>query len=717
MIQRLLSIIVICLLLVGKTKAQCNFYYNPLPDTVRACGNSFRLSADPASSFAGKDFWVGYGHHQFWETGANNQDMVLYFSAKDTAMVTVTIDSSGDMFTPVYKQVYLVPGGTSISTSTAPSQIGSSPIIGAAPIPKQGTYDAKLYDFPLPLGTGSEMVFKKKGIHIESNTPIVAYAHIYGSASSGATVLIPSDKWGFDYLSINSTQQYANNCFSWVYVIANHDSTLVEITPSDTTRMGRPASVPFNIWLQKGHIFQFLATNNNTASGKDFTGSRVRSIANASGNIFPIAVFAGSSRTSNPASCGSGGGDNDIQQVFPNEVWGKKYLTAPMSSSSLASTFMTHKYKIVVKDTNTVITKNGVLLTGRVKNFYSYESNTADYIEADKPIMVAQFMLGGACLNGSLGDPEMIYLSPIEQSIKEARFFRNNKENISVNYVTLIVPTGGLSSLLIDGSSGFDHTYVHPNYPGKTIVIKKWTAAQASALITCDSGFTAITYGMGSVESYGYNAGGLFKGINSRYNYNWGNGQTTDEIDVTQNGIYRVTVTNADGCTSIDSAYVLFIPAPATPAITLNGVSLQSSATTGNQWYLNGVAISGATGVTYTPAQNGLYTVQTTSNGCISPVSAPFNYLITGIADISSSKDCFVGPNPFREQLYIGVRQVNASQMLQVTISDINGRVLINRKTVSNSLIETKELHPGLYIVNIKTADGKQKCITKLWKN
>jgi hypothetical protein len=42
---------------------------------------------------------------------------------------------------------------------------------------------------------------------------------------------------------------------------------------------------------------------------------------------------------------------------------------------------------------------------------FIFESGTADYIEADKPIMVAQFMTGGGCMGGGVGDPEMMYIS------------------------------------------------------------------------------------------------------------------------------------------------------------------------------------------------------------------------------------------------------------------------------------------------------------------
>ena len=126
----------------------------------------------------------------------------------------------------------------------------------------------------------------------------------------------------------------------------------------------------------------------------------------------------------------------------------------------------------------------------------------ADYIEADKPIMVAQYMSGTSACNGGQGDPEMVYISPMEQAINNVGFYRNTREAIVANYLTLIVPTAGLNTLWIDNSQIRNHTYPHPNYPGYTVVVKGWTASQDQCLVRCDSAFTAITYGLGGAESY-----------------------------------------------------------------------------------------------------------------------------------------------------------------------------------------------------------------------
>ena len=448
----------------------------------------------------GKSFWVGYGHHQFMEPNrGNSQEMVLYLSAEEPANVTVTIDGT------TWSRTYSIPANTVIATDQ---------------IPKTGTFDARLYSVPPTFGgTGGEGLFQKKGIHIVSDVPIVAYAHIYGSASSGATMLMPEDTWGYYYVSLNSQQDYDFDCFSWMFVVAKENNTVVEITPSVPTRNGKLPGVPFTVTLNRGEIYQVIGASLGGSSGHEMTGTTVRSIANPNDTCFPVAVFSGSSRTSIACAGNFGSsGDNNIQQVFPSQAWGKRYLTAPSSVDNTPGSFMTNPYKVVVKDPTTVVKRNGVQLTGLLNNsYYEYESSSPDLIEADKPVLVAQYMSStGACPNtGGDGDPEMVYLSPVEQSIKRIGFYRNNRESINVNYLTMIIPTNGLNSLTIDGVANSWNTAIpHANIPGYSVVIKRWNATQAQCIVQSDSAFTAVTYGLGSVESYGYNAGTLINNLN-----------------------------------------------------------------------------------------------------------------------------------------------------------------------------------------------------------
>lgn len=86
---------------------------------------------------------------------------------------------------------------------------------------------------------------------------------------------------------------------------------------------------------------------------------------------------------------------------------------------------------------------------------------------------------------------------------------------------------------------------------------------------------------------------------------------------------------------------------PATPTITNSGTLFTSSSATGNQWYLNGLAIIGATGQTYTATANGNYTVVVSSGACNSANSAISAMTGLGINEVTNvGTHFYIYPNP-----------------------------------------------------------------------
>ena len=435
----------------------------------------------------GKDFWLGYGFHVNMGAGVptnqnNIQDMVLYFTSDKNA--TVTLDIPGIGYTKTY-------------TVTA-NQVTTSD-----PIPKVGTQDARIS------GPGTF----KRGIHIVSDVPIVAYAHIYNASVSGASLLFPTNTLGKDYYSVNYTQS-SNATFSnsFFFVVATEDNTTVEITPSAANLNGLAPGVATSVTLDKGEIYSVMGTTTGTL-GTDLTGSRIRSISsNGSGGCKKIAVFSGAGKISIGGG-GTGSADNLFAQAFPSVAWGKKYLTAPTGSQP------NNYYRICVTDPTTVVKLNGVVLSAAAlvnKFYYQFKNANAsgtnpavpNLIEADKPILVAQYCTtqgqdGNPNTNPG-GDPEMIYLSPVEQTINNITLYSANKNLILQSYINVIIKNGGMASFTLDGNkvSGFQP---HPQEPNYSYAIIPVTAG--SHTLYSDTGFNAIAYGFGSAESYGYNAG------------------------------------------------------------------------------------------------------------------------------------------------------------------------------------------------------------------
>lgn len=437
------------------------------------------------SSNAGTQFWVGYGHHQQF-AGSNAQNMVLYLSAgSNEAHVTVHVNGTG------WTKNYTVPAHTVITSDL---------------LPKFGPADARLLEEGL----------SDRGISISSDVPVNAWAHIYGASASGATMLMPVGTYGYEYYTLGNKQSFEKDTYAWFYVIAAYDSTLVEITPAQATSGGHVAGTPFRVLLRKGEVYQVMGAPKDNVEGYDLTGSKVRSVSNSNGKCYPVAVFSGSSKTSvlctgNTNPILSTPGDNLIQQNFSYRTWGKKYLTVPTSTDGQPNKQNMNIFKVLVKDAATVVTRNGQQLTDLVNGrYYLVESSASDYIEADKPVMVAQFMPSGnaqVCNYSGFGDPEMIYLTPMDQGIKEATLYRTTQAAIVAQYVTVVIPDEGVKTLRIDGSGVVDYSYTHPNKPGYTVLVKRWNAANAQVTIKSDSAFTAIAYGIGVGETWGYNAG------------------------------------------------------------------------------------------------------------------------------------------------------------------------------------------------------------------
>jgi hypothetical protein len=110
-------------------------------------------------------------------------------------------------------------------------------------------------------------------------------------------------------------------------------------------------------------------------------------------------------------------------------------------------------------------------------------------------------------------------------------------------------------------------------------------------------------------------------------------GATGATYTATAAGNYTVKASNGTCTSAISSAVSVTVnTTPNKPAITSRNATsfcaggadtLVSNATSGNQWYLDGAAISGATNTTFVATANGNYTVITTnSSGCASAASA-----------------------------------------------------------------------------------------------
>ena len=156
---------------------------------------------------------------------------------------------------------------------------------------------------------------------------------------------------------------------------------------------------------------------------------------------------------------------------------------------------------------------------------------------------------------------------------------------------------------------------------------------------------------------------------------------------------------------------------PAKPTITKDvSGNLLSSATSGNQWYLSGVAISGATGTSYKPSADGIISVKVTQNGCVSIVSDNFTYVITAIANFENGQYIKFYPNPVQNELKINFNLIGQSNISIKIFNNTGKLILANDKISSGANINLKSLIIGTYIVQVQDKNGKLVFTDKLIK-
>lgn len=428
----------------------------------------FSVSFGQNTSNKGRDFWIGYMAH-IENENSNPQggvsQMNLYITSDVNTTATVTVgDGAASTHNIIANSV------TVVSVSPSAAYVGASEAI------------------------------VKRGIHVTAAQPVVVYSHIYHLNKSGATLVLPTPTLGRSYYSINYHQAVLSpepeRATSQFMIVALEDNTVLEITPTANTLGGRPAGQTFSPPrpLMKGEVYQ-------VRSFSDLSGSKVESVGTGTaGSCKRIAFFSGSSYTyiPTPYNCsGNASGDNLYQQLYPVSAWGRNFVTAPFQSR-----FSGEIYRVLASVDNTQITVNGQSVTRNKGKFYEFEGDSTHFISASQPVQVTQYTKSQGC-DGVLSDADMVLINPVEQTLKDITLYSSPNYQISSHFINVTMKAQDTATFRLDGRK-----VLFSPVPQNTLYAYSQNSVfSGNHTLKADSGFNALAYGFGNVESYAYSAG------------------------------------------------------------------------------------------------------------------------------------------------------------------------------------------------------------------
>jgi len=437
-----------------------------------------------STSNEGTDFWAVFPTHM--PAGSRNGNVIQSFPAEYSIFITGKQTSTGTVTVGNFVSPFVLPAANAVIEIK---------------IPRSQAYINEIE-------AGNVLAGRAIRVKVDPGKPkIVVYGHIFAGRRSAASLILPVEALGQQYFSMNySVGIPTDGGQNHLVVVANEPETRVFLQKN-----GKDL-VPGGIFLKNaGDLYEFL-------SPADLTGTKVF-VDPVSSACKKIVLFSGTTNsTIIPAGCNPGRDDISsdplYQQNYPVDSWGKSYGFIPFSSRSLSGGGVRTRgnfVRILAKENNTIVKYNGsqvaVLNAGEYFTTLSPDNQPA-YIVANNAIAVAQYSLTEFCSGGGVGDPDMVILNPIEYNIKSITVYSSNKENISENYVNILIKTAAAASFRINGRAPggtFAALRSNPEFSYLQLNLNQYTTQIFN--LSASDGFNAIAYGFGDKESYAYSAG------------------------------------------------------------------------------------------------------------------------------------------------------------------------------------------------------------------
>lgn len=469
-----------------------------------------------APSTEGQDFWVTFLQRNQDAKSSDPRELKLTISAREACRVTISHPSLTD---PIVFDV-ADNSSTEIGTETSVKDINNR---------NQTLTESMCYS------SNSETT-TQTALHVTATKDISLFAGNYLDKSFDAANILPTPALLDDYLiqTFPPSDHEDKPQGSHFAIVAVEDNTVVDYVLTAQTKGGKTGKQATQT-LKKGDVW-YVWTGRGSGDAADLSGTTVKAR-----NGKKIAVFQGCVHTNIPDHVRDR--DHLFSQAMPTAYWGSEfgitasrkhrrdivavmalndgtevYINAKDGEPRLVHTFdfsqdKKHYWTFEIGEELAYCADNEGQSPSHGKLPAPLVIDSSCYLTTSCPAGVHLFMVSNRYDNAVpkvssdtlVSDPAMLWISPIEQVIKEINFATYHTQQAKFHFMNILTDSANVKTMTWNGQS--IAKYFHPLMGNPDYSFARIEINEGNHNLKGYTGFLAHVYGYGERESYAYSCG------------------------------------------------------------------------------------------------------------------------------------------------------------------------------------------------------------------